>query len=151
MPLIDRVDPSVSSKVGFISIALATFSFWFSWGIGPEFFTVSATQIFIVIAFGACVFQWMVYGDAIPHATRQALHPILWVSTAMILVGMASMVVAPDPVLTIRFLSRWVFGILYLVSIVQFVTLDAERLRKVIRAFLYGGVATVPALVVGYF
>lgn len=151
LPLIDQVDASVSSKVGFISIALATFSFWFAWGIGPESFTVSATQIFIVIAFGACVFQWMVFGDAIPHVTRQALHPILWVSTAMILVGMASMVVAPDPVLTIRFLSRWVFGVLYLVSFVQFVTLDAERLRKVVRAFLYGGVATVPALVIGYF
>lgn len=151
LPLIDQADRSISSWVGFVSIVVATFAVWFTWGIGPEFFKVSATQIFIAIAFSACVFQWMVFGDAIPRATRTALHPIVWVSTAMILVGMASMVVAPDPVLTIRFLSRWVFGILYLVSFVQFVTLDAERLRKVIRAFLYGGVATVPALVIGYF
>ncbi|MEZ5682130.1 MAG: O-antigen ligase family protein [Erythrobacter sp.] len=148
---LDRLDRSMSARIGVYSLLVATFGFWFAWGIGPGAFTISVTQIFTIIAFCTCVFQWMVFGITIPLSTRALLHPFIWVSVAMILVGFGSMVSAPDPILTVRFISRWVFGILYLIAIVQLITLDAQRLKMVIRAFLYGGVATVPALVAGYF
>lgn len=142
---------SLSSQIGLYSILAANFGFWIAVGIGLGPLSVSFSQVFIIIAFATCLFQWGTSADRIPASTRAALRPIVWTSIAMIGVGMASMVTAADPIGGVRFISRWAFGMLYLIAFVQFVVDDKRGLRKAIRAFLYGGVAIVPLLLVGRF
>jgi O-antigen ligase len=145
-----QMERSLSGRIATYALLFGAFTLWTSYGIDVGFQLLTPAQGTAVVAFLAALHQLSMFPRLVPRETRSLVSPLLLTSGAMLLVVTASMVNAEEPVDTIRFYGRWVYGLMFLLAAIVICRGSSRTTKKLIMAFLLGGAATAVVCAVGY-
>jgi O-antigen ligase len=141
---------AVRSNLALFTLLTAIFGIWISQGVNIGVQRITVTQVMSVLGFILTVYSVSTRNVSIPTATRVAFERLMFFFALMIVAILLSSLNAIDPFDSIRFVGRWVYGMMLAGSIFVLTDGDPEALRRIIRAFIYGGLATTIACYAGF-
>jgi O-antigen ligase len=139
-----RLDTGVRSRAGvpthFIQsvLALGALSAWTNWGLDVGFQQLSPVQFASAFAFALTLLNGLVLSKRRIHIFT----PILFPSLVVLLAAIASMINAADTFDSIRFLGRYIYGLMFVYAIIGLIGGHYKLCCRVVRMFIIGGCGT---------